>query len=170
MRVHVCVCVCVCVCARAHISFMQDKIITCKQLQIFQNVAHIKYLGNAVTQKSEQITCGTSLLPFNSKSFTFLSLSKDLKIKIHKNYKTRGYNLDHLRTWYCWQVYWNLNEENSKMYKIPKWVHCLHSLSVIMEIKSKMRCLRHKAGVHKPKAPGYSGDYILYGVTHISGS
>jgi len=37
-------------------------------------------------------------------------------------------------------------------------LHNLHSSSVIMEIKSRMRCLRHKAGVHKPQAPGYSGD------------
>ena len=35
---------------------MQDKIITCKQLQIFQNVADIIYLGTEVTAKSEQIT------------------------------------------------------------------------------------------------------------------
>ena len=68
---------------------MQDKIITCKQLQIFQNVADIIYLGTEVTTKSEQITCGKSLLPFNSKTYIFLSLSKDLKIKIHKNHKTR---------------------------------------------------------------------------------
>jgi hypothetical protein len=70
---------------------MLDKIITYKQSQIFQNMADIKYLGIAVTAKSEQITCGKSLLPFNSKSFTFLSLSKDLQIKIHKNNKTRGH-------------------------------------------------------------------------------
>jgi len=54
-------------------------------------VADIKHLGTTVTAKSEHITCGKNLLPFNSKTYTFLSLSKDLKIKIHKDYKTRGH-------------------------------------------------------------------------------
>jgi hypothetical protein len=69
---------------------MQEKIITCKQLQYLSKCGRCQILGSCTnTTKLEKITCGENLLPFNSKSFTFLSLSKDLKIKILTNYKTR---------------------------------------------------------------------------------
>jgi hypothetical protein len=70
---------------------MQEKIMKCKQLYNLSKCGRCEILGNCNnTAKSEKIMCSENLLPFNSKSLTFMSLSKDLKIKILKNYKARG--------------------------------------------------------------------------------